>query len=71
MTEEVYGKSEAFKAFPNVKLLQKIEHDMMIYGTGILFETKRKWFNPMRYIKGKYKIIRVHPRKLCMYLNKR
>jgi len=42
---------------------QQIINDLMIYGTSVKIVFTRAWYNPMRWIKGKYHQKRLDPRR--------
>lgn len=46
----------------NIKEINKYREDMIIYGTGILYTGIRKWYNPIRWIKGLIYQKRIHPK---------
>jgi hypothetical protein len=50
----------------NLRECLKAASDAAIFGTGALFITERKWWNPMRYIKGPVKQKRLDPNKLFL-----
>lgn len=52
--------------FLNDRQRNKIEYDIVVFGTSFIYMTDRSKFNPMRYILGRIKIKRIDPRKMLI-----
>lgn len=48
----------------NFKEMYKMCQDDIVYGMGVMYIRKRKWYNPMRYIFGLIKLKNLDPRKI-------
>jgi hypothetical protein len=57
-----------YQAMSN-KEKRKAMEDCLMYGTGILITGYRKWYNPMRWIKGLMYEKRVNPEKFYVKNN--
>jgi hypothetical protein len=48
----------------DAKELRKLADDLMIYGTCVKIVGIRRWYNPMRWIKGKVFQKRIDPKDM-------
>jgi len=49
--------------------VQKGAKDALLFGTQVLYESRRRWFNPLRYVLGEKKLKRIDPRKYLVKVN--
>jgi len=52
------------------KAVIKSQTDLVLFGTSILLEKKRSRFNPLRYLMGEQKIVRINPCKTILNFRK-
>jgi hypothetical protein len=50
--------------YMDAKELRKLADDLMIYGTCVKIVGIRRWYNPMRWIKGKVFQKRIDPKDM-------
>ena len=55
------------KDYFSEKAFQQSEQDLIFLGTCYLYQKKRAWFNPLKYLMGKIKLIRISPSRI--YIN--
>lgn len=49
---------------------QQLAEDLFIYGSSFSFDVERKFWNPLRYIFGKMKRVRVDPKNVFLEFRK-